>query len=182
MISRIEVEEEQEQEQEHEPEFSQTARLGDRVIAYLIDFLLFNGVIVVLLFGSIRILMISTTNALSIMATLAMIPLLLAFFVTWFLNVPICVILWKTNGLTPGKRLRHLRVVKQDQSPLSFNDIFMRECLIKGVADNLLAGLLTFGSFAWACLTPEHRTVHDLAANTKVIYDQSKTTKTKSDE
>ncbi|WP_130864337.1 RDD family protein [Bacilliculturomica massiliensis] len=77
--------------------------------------------------------------------------------------------LWLTNGYTPGKWLMKIRVVKLSGGKIRFLDALFRECLIKGIANSLLKGFLNMASFVWGCVTEDHKTVQDLAAQTTVV-------------
>lgn len=83
--------------------------------------------------------------------------------------------LWATNGYTPGKWLLNMRVVKINGSKIGFLDAFLRELVIKCLANSMLSGFLNVGSFIWGCVTDDHKTVHDLVAQTRVIkWDRTK--------
>ncbi len=79
------------------------------------------------------------------------------------------IILWATNGYTPGKYILKIRVVKINGSKLSFLDALLRELVIKCIANSIVSGFLNLGSFIWGCVTEDHKTVHDLAAQTRVV-------------
>lgn len=84
-------------------------------------------------------------------------------------------LIWGTNGFTPGKWLLKMRVVKTNNSKITFLDALLREVAIKFIGNALLSGLLNFGSFIWGCVTDDHKTVHDLVARTRVVnWDKEK--------
>jgi len=91
------------------------------------------------------------------------------FLVMGAFNLFTTVILWATNGYTPGKYILKIRVVKISGSKLSFLDALLRELAIKCVANSIVSGFLNLGSFIWGCVTEDHKTVHDLAAQTRVV-------------
>ncbi len=84
-------------------------------------------------------------------------------------NLFTTIILWATNGYTPGKWILKMRVVKINESKISFVDAVLRELVIKCIANSLLSGFLNLGSFIWGCVTDDHKTVHDLVAQTRVV-------------
>ncbi len=84
-------------------------------------------------------------------------------------NLFTTIILWATNGYTPGKYILKMRVVKINGSRIGFLDALLRELVIKCIANSLLSGLLNLGSFIWGCMTDDHKTVHDLVAQTRVV-------------
>jgi len=95
-----------------------------------------------------------------------LLPLILLLGVS---NILTAILLWAGNGYTPGKWLLKIRVVKLDSKKLTFWDAILREFLIKGIGNVILNGILNIGSFIWGCATSQHKTVQDLAAQTKVI-------------
>jgi uncharacterized RDD family membrane protein YckC len=84
-------------------------------------------------------------------------------------NLITTVILWATNGYTPGKWILKMRVVKISGEKISFLDAVLRELVIKCIANSLLSGFLNIGSFIWGCVTEDHKTVHDLLVKTRVV-------------
>ncbi len=91
------------------------------------------------------------------------------------LNFFMAIILWATNGYTPGKWFLSVRVVKINGSRISFLDAFLREGVMKGIVNGLFSGLLNLASFIWGCATDDHKTVHDLVVKTRVVkWNRSK--------
>jgi len=86
-----------------------------------------------------------------------------------FSNLFTTIILWATNGYSPGKWLLGLRVVKLNGEKVTFVDALLRELIIKGIANSILSGILNVISFVWGCVTENRKTVHDLAAQTRVL-------------
>lgn len=97
---------------------------------------------------------------------ISLLPLILLLGVS---NILTAILLWAGNGYTPGKWLLKIRVVRLDSKKLTFWDAILREFLIKGIGNVILSGILNIGSFIWGCATSQHKTVQDLAAQTKVI-------------
>lgn len=95
-----------------------------------------------------------------------LLPLILLLGVS---NILTAILLWAGNGYTPGKWLLKIRVVRLDSKKLTFWDAILREFLIKGSGNVISNGILNMGSFIWGCATSRHKTVQDLAAQTKVI-------------
>ncbi|MDD3169359.1 MAG: RDD family protein, partial [Eubacteriales bacterium] len=90
-------------------------------------------------------------------------------------NLFTTIFIWVTNGYTPGKWILSMRVVKINGGKISFLDAFLRELIIKCIANSLLSGFLNLGSFIWGCVTDDHKTVHDLVAQTRVVeWDRSR--------
>lgn len=86
-----------------------------------------------------------------------------------FSNFFTTIILWATNGYSPGKWFLGIRVVKLNDQKITFIDALLRELLIKGIANSMLSGILNVISFIWGCVTEDRKTVHDLAAQTRVL-------------
>lgn len=85
------------------------------------------------------------------------------------------IFLWASNGYTPGKWILKMRVVKINGSKISFLDAALREFIIKGIANSLLSGFLNIASFIWGSVTDDHKTAHDLVAQTRVVaWDKTK--------
>ena len=84
-------------------------------------------------------------------------------------NAFTAIIMWASNGYTPGKWLLSMRVVKLNGSKISFIDALLRDVVIKVVSNSLFSGFINPGSFIWACVTDDHKTLHDLVAQTRVI-------------
>jgi uncharacterized RDD family membrane protein YckC len=73
---------------------------------------------------------------------------------------------WKTNGLTPGKRLLRIRVVSLTRERISFWQAAERAL---GYGASVLEGGLGFVQYFTA---PNHCTVHDRIAETIVVRDR----------
>lgn len=86
-----------------------------------------------------------------------------------FLNIITAVELWVFRGYTLGKWITRIRVVNMDGGRITFWDAILRDVIIKSIGNAITSGILNVASFVWGCSTPEHKTVHDLAAKTKVI-------------
>ncbi|HML37846.1 MAG TPA: RDD family protein [Bacillota bacterium] len=143
-----------------------TRRLG----AYIIDCLAI-GVIVIIL-GFILMIPLSFAHR---WGRFGFTNLLLMSLLFGVLNLFTTIFLWATNGYTPGKWLLQMRVVKINGGKVGFLDAVLRELLIKGIANSILSGILNIISFLWGCLTEDHKTIHDLAAQTRVVeWDRTK--------
>lgn len=76
---------------------------------------------------------------------------------------------WATHGYTPGKWLLHIRVVRIDGQRIGFLEAFLREFVVKCLINNALGSVPNLVSFIWGSLTPDHKTIQDLLAQTKVV-------------
>lgn len=93
--------------------------------------------------------------------------LFLMFF--GFANIITAFELWIFKGYTLGKWMLKIKVQRIDGKNVTFWDAFLRDVLIKNIGNAITSGILNIASFIWGCATPEHKTVQDLAAKTKVI-------------
>lgn len=76
---------------------------------------------------------------------------------------------WVTHGYTPGKWLLHIRVIRIDGQRIGFLEAFLREFVVKCLINNALGSVPNLVSFIWGSLTPDHKTIQDLLAQTKVV-------------
>ncbi|MDF2531218.1 MAG: hypothetical protein K0Q65_799, partial [Clostridia bacterium] len=95
------------------------------------------------------------------------IALILMYF--GFSNIITAFELWIFKGYTLGKWITKIKVESINGNKLTFWDAFLRDALIKSIGNSITSGVLNIASFIWGCATPEHKTVQDLAAKTRVI-------------
>ena len=169
------------------------APMSRRLGAYLIDSLLLSGVVLGAIFAVLAPLsyhfmmkpsssvVINTmdlggsamTNGMlavrGISSGLAIGNVFILMFLFGAFNLITTIILWATNGYTPGKWFLKMRVIKINGGKISFLDAVLRELVIKCIANSILSGVLNLGSFIWGCTTEDHKTVHDLVAQTRVV-------------
>lgn len=100
---------------------------------------------------------------------IAILPLMAMVLATGMVNLFTALQLWLFKGYTLGKWIMKIRVVRLDGRRLGFWDAFLRDGIIKCFANTVTSGILNLLSFIWACATPEHKTIQDLAAGTKVV-------------
>jgi uncharacterized RDD family membrane protein YckC len=77
--------------------------------------------------------------------------------------------LWIFRGYTLGKWITKIKVECISGNRITFWEAFLRDALIKSIGNSITSGILNIASFIWGCATPEHKTVQDLAAKTRVI-------------
>ena len=121
------------------------ASFGDRFIALMIDF-----VIVAVISGSIAPLVgrSDAGNAVFFIVQVAY---------QWYFLV-------ERKGQTPGKTMKHLRIVKTDGTPITATDVVLR------VAGYMLNNILMLG---WICAANDanRQGWHDKLANTIVVQE-----------
>jgi uncharacterized RDD family membrane protein YckC len=139
---------------------------GSRAAAYFIDLLIMSAAVQMLInllaFGLImlsRALGVSNELWISAIATLVAFALYNGYFI---------LLEWLWNGQTPGKRLLHIRVIKQGGYALRFFDTLLR---------NLLRAIdflpLFYGvGLTSLLLTRDSQRLGDLVAGTLVVYQE----------
>jgi uncharacterized RDD family membrane protein YckC len=81
-----------------------------------------------------------------------------------------------TNGQTLGKQLLRLRVVREDEAPITIGFAATREGVVKGLVIHVVGNAITLGfpvastvDSLWPIWDPHQRAVHDMIARTRVI-------------
>jgi uncharacterized RDD family membrane protein YckC len=110
-----------------------------------------------------------TTMPFSIKGLLTVFPIALILMFFGISNIITAFELWIFRGYTLGKWITKIKVESIDGNKLTFWDAFLRDALIKSIGNSITSGILNIASFIWGCATPEHKTVQDLAAKTRVI-------------
>ncbi len=96
--------------------------------------------------------------------------LLLSLIVTLGIgNIMNAFVLWISKGFTLGKWLFHIKVVRTDGKALTLGNILLRDVAVKILFNAVTLGCLNLVSFIRSVITLKHKTIHDLAAQTKVI-------------
>lgn len=111
----------------------------------------------------------SSTNSMSFFAFIPITMGSMMFMLFGFSNLITAFELWIFKGYTLGKWIVKIKVVPLRGDKLTFLDALLRDALVKFIGNGITSGILNIFSFIWGCGTPEHKTVHDLAARTKVI-------------
>lgn len=77
------------------------------------------------------------------------------------------------NGQTLGMQLVNIRVVREDQQPVTWGTVLLRETLIKGLLFGYVAILslyvATLLNYLWPLWDNESRAFHDMLAKTRVV-------------
>lgn len=77
-----------------------------------------------------------------------------------------------TNGLTLGKYLTGLRVIREDLSPMTYVVASVRGALLKGIAFAFALPVYVI-SVLWPLWDGERRALHDMIARTRVIRERA---------
>jgi uncharacterized RDD family membrane protein YckC len=142
----------------------QTANIGSRILAYLIDMVIvvagiFLGLFAVALLGQASDVVVPDWVALT---------LILVLLPGWWLGYFIaCETLWR--GRTVGKAALGLRVVTKEGGPVRFRHAAIRSLL--GLVDFAIAG--GFFAVVFILLTPDNQRLGDLVAGTLVLRERS---------
>ena len=101
------------------------------------------------------------------------IPFYILAALIWFLYAPLLMARGgANNGQTWGKQAVGIRVVREDQQPLSFGWSFLREFVIKTVVFQWIGGSFLIGGLLdvlWPLWDNENRALHDMLATTRVV-------------
>jgi len=82
----------------------------------------------------------------------------------------------KTNGKTLGRMALGIRVVRANGQAITFGYATLREIVVKWLLFNVIGGAFTFGLAAliddlWPLWDEEHRALHDMVVDSRVIRD-----------
>lgn len=124
------------------------ANFGERLLAFLIDFIIVIFIIVVLKFLILPLLSIKFNN------------ILLTDLITIFYNT---IFIWG-QGATIGKKILKLKVVNTNYQSVNFPQALGRE-LFKDIISPLFLGV----GFSWMLIDIKNQTWHDKVAKTLVI-------------
>jgi len=130
-----------------------------RLAAYLIDGVIVTlvAVVIVLPFGGIAAMLARKSPGLAV--TLAAIGYLLVAVMS--IGYPLY--FWATRGATPGKKMLHLKVIREDGvEPMGYGKAALR--LVGYVCSSIL-----YIGFIMIFFTERHRGLHDMIAGTLVI-------------
>jgi len=146
----------------------QTAGLGSRFAAQLIDSIIMYGSMLLIYIALIAADAIYPDFFFYLEGIVEAVMILIVFLITF--GYCIC-FEYFGNGQTPGKRALGLKVVQEQGQPLTFLSAVIRN-LLRLV--DFLPGLYLLGCM-FIFFHPQHKRVGDLAAGTIVIYQRSGT-------
>lgn len=112
-----------------------------------------------------------------VLRVLASTPLLSGILVFLYLigyvdKLVFAAILRRSNGLSPGKRILGLRVVRLDGGVLGWGESLLREVVMKGLANEVCLFLFLPASFIYGCRQERHQTLQDVVVKTVVIKEK----------
>jgi len=137
-----------------------------RLAAYLIDSIIVGAALLIV---RLPFWISSLVNKNNLVVRNFIFEYSIADIVVYVLGVAYFIILTYKSGATVGKRLFHLQVVSvEDRKPTLFEVIY-RETI-----GRFLSGLIVYGGYFMIGLHKEKRGLHDLMADTKVVYSHKK--------
>ena len=103
-------------------------------------------------------------------------------FLAWGICILVAALLYaplmmaKTNGKTLGRMALGIRVVRANGQAITFGYATLREIVVKWLLFNVIGGAFTFGLAAliddlWPLWDEEHRALHDMVVDSRVIRD-----------
>ena len=93
--------------------------------------------------------------------------LMLLFYIIYFSVLPIF-----TGGRTLGKYIFRIRIVKLNETRVTFGTMFLREILSKAVLGFTTFGIVYVFSIYYSLTSKGYRTIHDRMANTLVVKEK----------
>jgi uncharacterized RDD family membrane protein YckC len=142
-----------------------------RVGAAIVDGLLI-GVVAALLLTPLGI------GAATVDSDTGVVAFIGAAIVTTFVYVVIAAIYFpfmmsRTNGQTVGRMATGIRVVRANGQPMTFGFAVLREIVVKGllfgIVSNVTFGVAGLLDVLWPLWDEEHRALHDMVVNTRVV-------------
>jgi uncharacterized RDD family membrane protein YckC len=106
---------------------------------------------------------LGTITEISGSATLPLVQMLIMLFST-LAGIFYYVFFTGYSGQTPGKMLLRIRVVRLDNTQVSYGQAFIRETIGK-----FISGIVLGIGYLMAALRSDKRALHDLMADTKVV-------------
>lgn len=136
------------------------AGLGNRALALLIDYLIWGGILILILFtwG-----VLSTQIPRNVAAVIGQWTLAIALLIIFFVYVGYFVIfetLWQ--GQTPGKRLVKIRVIQDNGKPIGIQQATLR-AILRPIDDTLSLGMI------FMIFNSQEKRIGDFVAGTIVI-------------
>jgi len=138
-----------------------------RLAAYLIDSVIVGSVLAVVIRFPVWI---STLfNAENILVRDVIFDYSIKDMVIYALSALYFILLTYKTGMTIGKKMLHVKVVSAEDRPMTLFEVIYRETI-----GRFLSGLIVYGGYFMIGLHKEKRGLHDLMADTKVVYSHKK--------
>ncbi len=146
------------------------AKIRHRVMATILDFVIFGGLIFILfiskwpfLISAIRNPGVSVDSKL-IFDFFRLGVVVIILFTLYYVGVPAYF-----KGQTLGKKIFKLKIVNEDDSEIEIKTLFFREIIAKAFIDYLSLGFTIIASFIIMLLRDDKKSLSDVIAKTKVI-------------
>ena len=133
-----------------------------RLAAYLIDSLLAGGIIAMI---NIPLWFVKLLASDSVVFSNILFDYDIFDIINYCLFSAYFIIMTYTCGRTVGKMLMRIRVVSVNSQDLTFGRVFFREVIGKYLSGILYLGYILVG------IDSEKRGIHDIVADTRVVYD-----------
>lgn len=138
-----------------------------RLAAYLIDSVIVGTVLAVVIRFPVWIsTMFSPDN---ILVRSVIFDYSIKDMMIYVLSALYFILLTYKTGMTIGKKMLHIKVVSAEDRPMTLVEVIYRETI-----GRFLSGLIVYGGYFMIGLHKEKRGLHDLMADTKVIYSHKK--------
>lgn len=147
---------------EPRPVKRQPAGFFIRLAAYLIDSLLAGGIIAMI---NIPLWFVKLLLSDSVVFSNILFDYDIFDIINYCLFTAYFIIMTYTCGRTVGKMLMKIKVVSVNSQDLTFGQVFFREVIGKYLSGILYLGYILVG------IDSEKRGIHDIVADTRVMYD-----------
>lgn len=138
-----------------------------RLAAYLIDSVIVGTVLAVVIRFPVWI---STLfNPENILVRGVIFDYSIKDMVIYALSALYFILLTYKTGMTIGKKMLHIKVISAENRPMTLFEVIYRETI-----GRFLSGLIVYGGYFMIGLHKEKRGLHDLMADTKVVYSHKK--------
>lgn len=136
------------------------AGFGVRLGAYLLDGLILGVIMVVLMLPLGFVIQMAARKAPG-----AMIPLAIgSYLLVALVSIAYILIPWAKSGATPGKKILHLKIVRDDGvAPLGYGKAALR------MLGYIISGMILYIGFLMILFNDEKKGLHDMIAGTHVI-------------
>jgi len=139
----------------------EAAGFGVRLGAYVIDAMILGAVMILIMtpIGLLAAVIGSKSTA------IAMLLSLFGWILIMVISVGYVLVPWALVGITPGKRLLGLKIVRADggSEPLGYLKAGLR------MVGYMASGALFCAGFIMVAFTKDHKGLHDMIADTKVV-------------
>lgn len=132
-----------------------------RLAAYILDSLILGLALGVVIGPLMFLLMRGVTEPAAVMVYMT-----IAQLIAFVISIAYILYFWGTKGATPGKKILHLRIVREDgEEPLGFGTAAMR------MLGYIVSGVILYIGFLMIAFTKDKKGLHDMIAKTRVVKE-----------